>query len=66
MRVDRRAAAVALGMGLGMTITLVLLALAFPLEGFLILLFPSFLGWVLAPFLVRWVWREVRRRQEWE
>ncbi len=44
--------------------TLILLARAFPLEGFLLLLFPALFLWFLIPFLLLHLWRRFTSRRE--
>lgn len=64
MKADPRAVLLGLLWGAGAAATMILLALALPLEGFLALLFPATLLWLLVPFLLLWFWRRLSRGGE--
>ncbi|MFQ5838351.1 MAG: hypothetical protein ACE5HJ_06170 [Thermoplasmata archaeon] len=64
MKVEPRVVLLTLLIGAGATTTMVVLALYLPMEGFLVLLFPSFLFWILVPFILLHIWRRLFRRRE--
>ncbi|MCJ2520345.1 MAG: hypothetical protein LN412_05280 [Candidatus Thermoplasmatota archaeon] len=63
MKADPRIVLFTLLLGVGATTTMVLLALNMPMEGFLVLIFPSFFLWILIPFLVLYLWRRLLGRR---
>ncbi|MEE9237725.1 MAG: hypothetical protein V3U52_08060 [Thermoplasmata archaeon] len=63
MKADLRIVLFTLLLGVGATTTMVLLALNMPMEGFIVLIFPSFFLWILIPFLVLYLWRRLLGRR---
>ncbi len=64
MKADPRAILLGLLWGAGAAATMILMALTLPWEGFLTLLFPATLLWLIVPFLLLGLWRRLSRRAE--
>ena len=64
MKFEVRAVLFAIVWGGGFVAVTVIVGLTFPLEAVLVVLFPASLLWLFLPFILLFLWRRFRRREE--